>query len=73
FFIFSNSLAGLLARTERMHVILQNQILLLLLPIVVISAIVGGHIGSRMLSREKVKKIIGAILTGIGLFIAFYQ
>lgn len=73
FFIFSNSLAGLLARTERIPIVLQNQTLLILLPIVVVSAIAGGHVGSRKLSHENVRKVIGAILTGIGLFTAFYQ
>lgn len=73
FFIFSNSLAGLLARTEKVPLVLQNQTLLILLPIVVVSAIAGGYVGSRKLSHENVKKVIGSILFGIGLFITLYR
>lgn len=72
FFIFSNSLAGLLARIERIPLAFQNPTLPILIPIVVISATLGSYIGSRKLSQENVRKVIGIILAGIGLFIIFY-
>jgi len=72
FFIFSNSLAGLLARAERIPLAFQNTTLFILTPVVVASAIIGGHIGSRKLNQENLRRVISAILIGIGLFIIFY-
>jgi len=72
FFIFSNSLAGLLARTERIPLAFQTPTLFILIPVVLVSAMVGGHIGSRKLSQENVRRVISVILIGVGLFIIIY-
>jgi len=72
FFIFSNSLAGLIARTERIPLAFQTPTLFILLPVVVVSAMLGGYIGSKKLSNENVKRVISIILIGVGLFIIFY-
>lgn len=72
FFIFSNSLAGLLARAETIPLAFQNPTLFILTPVVVASAIIGGQIGSRKLNQENLRRVISVILIGIGLFIIFY-
>ncbi|MEN2974815.1 MAG: sulfite exporter TauE/SafE family protein [Candidatus Caldarchaeales archaeon] len=72
-FIFSNSLSGLLARTPRlMSTLLENQIMIVLVPLVVSISLIGGHIGSRKLSQESVRNIIGVILVSIGTVLIFY-
>lgn len=73
FFIFSNSLAGLLARIPKLVIVIQqNYLISILVPVVVAMSFIGGHIGSKRLSQEDVKKVIGAILIFIGLFLIFY-
>ncbi|MEM1580599.1 MAG: sulfite exporter TauE/SafE family protein [Nitrososphaerota archaeon] len=73
FFIFSNSLAGIFSRINKIiPAILENQIIITLIPVVVVAALIGGHIGSRKLSQENVRKIIGIILISIGLLLIFY-
>lgn len=73
FFIFSNSLSGLIARINRVvPAISENQIITILVPVVVLMAFIGGHIGSRKLSQENVRRVIGVILISIGVLLIFY-
>lgn len=74
-FIFANSLSGLIPRVNRILPSLLNsssRIILLLVPVVAALALLGSHIGSRKLTHEGVKKVIGSILVFLGLFLTFY-
>lgn len=70
-FIFANSLAGLLSRTSWILETLQNIRVIVLIPVVLFSAIIGGHIGSRKLTQENVRRIIGLMLITVGLLVIF--
>ncbi|MEM4037803.1 MAG: sulfite exporter TauE/SafE family protein [Nitrososphaerota archaeon] len=70
-FVFANSLAGLLARTSWILKTLQNIQIIMLIPVVVFLAIIGGYIGSRKLVQENVRRIIGLILVILGVLVIF--
>jgi uncharacterized membrane protein YfcA len=68
-FILLNSISGIIARTPRMGTLISNPLLVVAIPVVVVAAQFGGYIGSRRLTQTNVRRVIGAVLITVGLYI----
>ena len=69
-FILLNSLSGIAARTPRLGILISNPLLALAIPVVLVAAQFGSYMGSRKLTQTNVRRVIGAVLTIVGLYIA---
>lgn len=68
-FILLNSLSGTLARAPRLGVLATNPLVLVTIPVVLVAAQFGSYLGSRRLSQTNVRRVIGAVLITVGVFI----
>lgn len=68
-FILLNSLSGVAARIPRFGALVSNPLLLLAIPVVLVAAQFGSYIGSRRLTQTNVRRVIGAVLVTVGLYI----
>ncbi len=69
-FILLNSTSGVIARFPRLAVILPNPLLIAAIPAVIAAAQLGSYLGSRRLSQLNVRRLIGAILITVGLYLS---
>lgn len=69
-FIMLNSLAGIAARAPRLALILPNPLLLVTIPVVIIAAQLGSYLGSKRLRQSGVRRVIGAILITVGVYLS---
>ena len=69
-FILLNSVSGIVARTPRLGVLISNPLLVISIPVVLIAAQFGSYVGSRRLTQTNVRRVIGAILISVGVYIA---
>ena len=68
-FILLNSVSGLVARTPRIGDLVTNPLLIMAIPIVLVTAQLGSHIGSHRLTQTNVRRVISAVLVSVGLYI----
>lgn len=68
-FILLNSLSGTLARIPRLGILTTNPLVLVTIPVVLVAAQLGSYLGSRRLSQANVRRVIGAVLITVGVYI----
>ena len=69
-FILLNSLSGIAARSPRLGILISNPLVAVAIPVVLIAAQFGSYIGSRRLTQNNVRRVIGVVLISVGLYIA---
>ncbi len=69
-FILLNSISGVVARVPRMSGLIASPLILIAVPVVLVAAQIGGYIGSRRLTQTNVRRIMGAVLITVGMYIA---
>jgi len=68
-FILVNSLSGTMARIPRFSILVAHPLLLIAIPTVLVAAQLGSYIGSRRLTQHNVRRVIGAVLIAVGIYI----
>ena len=69
-FILLNSVSGIIARIPRLGSLIESTPLFLLsIPVLIVAAQLGSHLGSRRLSQTNVKRTIGLVLITVGAYL----